>query len=137
MTVRTRWVFSTFVIIAIAGVAALLPLSAGPVEREIVVVARQMSFQIGESGAVNPPIQLAPGERVRITLVSADAGFDHDFVVPDWGVRTKILHGQGRTSVVVRAPDTPGTTTYVCSLHATMMKGVIEVVAPHAAAPSR
>jgi hypothetical protein len=67
-------------------------------------------------------------------LVSADPGFDHDFAITAWDVRTPVLHGEGRTSVVIDVPDEPGTATYVCSLHASMMSGVIEVVASHARA---
>lgn len=137
MTVRTRWVLTTLVILAIGGIAALLPLTAGSVEREVVVVARQMSFYVGDDATANPSIQVSPGERIRLTLVSADPGFDHDFAIAAWGVRTPVLHGEGRTSVVIQVPEERGTTTYVCSLHASMMRGVIEVVAPHAAAPTR
>ena len=129
MTVRTRVVLTTTFILASGGIVALLPLAAGSVEREVIIVARQMSFYVDGEPAANPTIRMASGERVRVTLVSADPGFDHDFAVTAWGVKTPMLHGEGRTSIVIRAPDRPGTATYVCSVHASMMRGTIEVVA--------
>ena len=104
-----------------------------PEPREIVVVARQMAFYVGDGVTANPTIHAAPGERIRVTLVSQDPGFDHDFAVPAWRVNSAVLHGEGRDSTVIQVPDKPGVTTYVCSKHASMMKGIIEVSDPSAA----
>ncbi len=130
MTVRTRLVLTTILVVALGGLFALLPLGARSLElREVVIIARQMSFYAGDGATANPTIQMAPGERIRITLIGADPGFDHDFVVTAWGVKTPVLHGKGRTSIVIQAPDTPGKASYVCSIHALMMSGTIEVIA--------
>jgi plastocyanin len=129
MTVRSRWILTSVVIVAISAVAAWLPLTARSAEREVVVVARQMAFYVGDRQGANPVIQVAPGERVRLTLVNADVGFDHDFVVSEWDARTPVLHGDGTASIVIQAPRETGRASYVCSLHASMMRGVIEVVA--------
>jgi plastocyanin len=144
MTVRTRVILSiTFVlalggIVGLVGLDALLPLGArSPEPREVVVVARDMSFFVGDGVAANPIIQVAPGERIRITLINADPGYDHDFVVTAWRVNTPVLHGEGRTSLVIQAPDLPGRATYVCSMHESMMKGTIEVIASRPALPAR
>jgi plastocyanin len=139
MTVRTRFFLTTGFVLALGGLFALLPLGARSLEpREIVVVARQMSFYVDGAGSANGAIQLAPGEKVRLTLISADPGFDHDFAVSAWGVKTPALHGEGRTSVLVEAPGKPGRAEYVCTIHASMMKGTIEVVAPRSTgAPGR
>jgi hypothetical protein len=138
MSVRARRFFGLAVLLALGGIVAVLPSMARSAEREIVVVAREMSFFVGQGGIPNPTIRLSPGERVRITLISADPGFDHDFVVGAWNVRTPMLRGVGRASIVVQAPDEPGTSVeYVCSAHAVMMRGTIEVVAPDAAPPPR
>ena len=104
--------------------------------REVVVIARDMSFRVGDGVTANPIIQVAPGERIRITLINADPGFDHDFAVAAWRVNTPVLHGEGRTSLVIQAPDKPGTATYVCSLHDSMMKGTLEVTASRPAVPA-
>jgi hypothetical protein len=138
MSVRARRFVGLAALLVLGGIVAVLPSMARSAEREVVVVAQQMSFFVGEGGIPNPVIRLSPGERVRITLISADPGFDHDFVVEAWDVRTPMLRGEGRASIVVQAPDEPGSSVeYVCSAHAAMMRGTIEVVAPDAATPSR
>lgn len=140
MTVRTRFFLTTTVVLALGGLVALLPLGARSLEpREVVVIARQMSFYVvGQAATANPTIQMAPGERIRLTLISADPGFDHDFAVTAWGVQTPVLHGEGRTSVVIEAPKTPGKVPYVCTIHASMMTGTIEVSPSRpASAPAR
>lgn len=138
MTVRTRLILTTTSLLALGGLLAFLPLGARSLEpREVVVVARQMSFYVGDGSTTNPIIQVAPGERIRITLINADPGFDHDFAVTAWDVGTPVLHGEGRTSLIIQAPDRPGRATYVCSLHDSMMKGIIEVTASRPAVPAR
>ena len=134
MTVRTRLFLTTGFVLALGGLFALLPLGARSLEpREIVIVTRQMSFYVDGASAPNRTIQVAPGEKVRVTLVSTDPGFDHDFAVTAWGVKTPVLRGEGRTSILVEAPNKPGKTDYVCTIHASMMKGTIEVIAPRPA----
>jgi hypothetical protein len=139
MSVRTRFILTTTFVLGLGGLLTLLPLGARSLEpREVVVIARQMSFYSGDGGTANPTIQMAPGERIRITLIAADPGFDHDFAVTAWGVKTPILHGEGRTSIVVQAPDQPGKALYICSIHASMMNGTIEVIASRPASlPTR
>lgn len=139
MAVRTHIILTTTFILALGALFALLPVGARSLEpREVVVIARQMSFYAGDGATANPTIQMAPGERIRITLIAADPGLDHDFAVTAWGAKTPVLHGEGRTSIVVRAPDKPGEATYVCSIHASMMNGTIEVIASRpASVPTR
>ena len=130
MTIRTRLILTTTFVVALGGLVALLPLGARTLEpRDVVVIARGMSFYAGNGATANPTIQMAPGERIRIILIGADPGFYHDFAVTEWGVRTPMLDGERRTSIVMQAPDAPGRTTYVCSVHASMMSGTIEVTA--------
>jgi plastocyanin len=127
-TAPTRIVL-TIGFLALAGVIALLPLIAESSEpRDIVIVAKQMSF-VAAGGGSNPTIHVHAGERIRITLVNQDAGVDHDLAVPAWSVATRVLEGNGEASVVFRVPERTGTTTYICSLHQSMMTGTIEVVA--------
>jgi plastocyanin len=109
---------------------ALLPLIAESREpRELLVVARQMAFYVDDGRTSNPTIRVSPGEHIRIIFVNDDAGFDHDFAVADWTAGTPVLHGKGRTSIDLHAPAKPGRAAYVCSMHASMMRGIIEVTA--------
>ena len=121
---------------AAACVAALLPLlaeSGQPRERELVLVAREMAFYEDGSGPPNPTIRLFLGERLRVTLVNDDPGVDHDFALPAWSMATPVLRGPSKATMIVQAPETPGRTEYVCSLHGSMMTGVLEVIASGAA----
>ena len=131
MALRQRIVATSGLVLILAGAGTLLPLVAGPrAPRDVVVVARAMAFYLGEDRrSPNPTIRVAPGERIRLTLISQDAGLSHDFAVDAWGVRTSTPHGDDRTSVIFQAPDEPGTADYVCARHAAMMKGTIEVTA--------
>ena len=122
--------------IAVAGLVlllgvALVPFAERPADpREVVLVVRQMAFHLGEDAATpNPVIRVAPGERIRITLVNMDAGVSHDLAIEAWGIHSPLLRGESRTSFLVRAPDEPGTAEYVCLPHASMMRGTIEVTA--------
>ena len=135
-TAPTRIVL-TIGFLALAGVIALLPLIAESSEpRDIVIVAKQMAFVAAGGERSNPTIQVHAGERIRITLVNQDAGVDHDLAVPAWSVATRVLEGNGEASVVFRVPERTGTTTYICSLHQSMMTGTIEVVARGTAIPT-
>jgi plastocyanin len=126
---RTRILLAALV--ALGSLGALLPLLAAKSmePREIVILARQMSFYFEGGTAGNPTIRVSPGERIRVTLVNGDAGIDHDFAVPAWSVATAVRQGVGKASVVFQAPGKPGKTAYVCTLHDSMMTGTIEVVA--------
>lgn len=119
---------------AAACVAALLPLLAESRQpRELVLVAREMAFYEDGSGPPNPTIRLFPGERLRVRLVNDDPGVDHDLTLPEWSMATPVLRGPSEATMIVQAPETPGRTEYVCSLHGSMMTGVLEVIAPGAA----
>lgn len=141
MTNGPRRVLLISSLLLAAGVFALLPLIAQtPPPREIVVVAKDMAFFTGaatRSDGRNPTIRVRPGERVRLTIVNDDAGYEHDFAVPGWSVRTPVLRSAGRASIDFEVPATPGSANYVCSLHAAMMTGTIEVAAPALAAAVR
>lgn len=128
MRLCTRIVVITVFLVTL-GLVALLALTAKPKEpREVTVVARQMSFYVDDVDRPNPTIRVWPSERIRLSLVNKDPGFDHDFAITAWGVRTTVLRGEGHVSVVFHASNTPGKTDYVCLMHAAMMTGTIEVL---------
>jgi len=100
----------------------------GPPAREIVLVARNMAFYLDGNPTPNPTLRLKAGEQVTLVLRSEDAGITHDFAVTSWNVGTALLNGKGAVSVSFRVPDRrDGPQEYVCSGHAVMMKGAIDV----------
>jgi plastocyanin len=128
MTGRMRIIVVT-VGAVLALVLAILPIVGAAEPREIIITAREMAFYTPGLAEENPTIHVVPGERVRLTLVNEDEGFDHDLVVSDWKTGIDAIRGRGRASIVLQAPDQPGRTTYICTLHSSMMKGTIEVSA--------
>ena len=126
-------------VLVLGGVCTLLPLVAQPKEpREVPLVVQGMAFYLGEDQtSPNPTIRVAPGERIRLTLVNKDPGFEHNFVVDAWRLRVSTRRGDEGASVIFEAPDQPGTTEYVCTRHAAMMRGTIEVTAGQEATIAR
>jgi plastocyanin len=128
MTLRSRIAATTGLVLAV-GACALLPFGTGPKsQREVSLTVRNLAYYVGNDSSSNPVIKVAAGERLRINLVNKDRGFVHDFAVRDWDVATPLVHDEESTSLVVQVPKKPGRFTYVCTLHAAMMKGTIEVV---------
>ena len=123
---------------AAVGVAALLPLGAESLRlgrgksstkapREIVLVARDMTFYLDGGSAENPTLRLKPGEDVRLVLRNEEPGVVHDFAVSAWKVGTRRLQARERDTVTFCVPETPGHYEYLCNPHASMMRGIIEV----------
>ncbi len=127
---RTGRVAAALAAVLLVGLIALPKLIADPAEpaREIVLTARNMAFYLEGNSTPNPTLTLKAGEQVTIVLRSEDAGITHDFAVKSWNVASALLSGQGAVSVSFRVPDRRGTPQeYVCSAHAVMMRGRIEV----------
>jgi len=116
-------------LLVFATLMATLPLiaTARQQPREILLVAKQMTFYVDGRSAPNPVIRLKPGERVRFTLKNEDKGVLHDFAIQDLGIATGTLKSAERASVVVEVPRRTGEYRYVCRPHSKMMAGKIEV----------
>jgi plastocyanin len=112
------------------GIVAALPLVAEPgaAPRQIVLVARGMTFVLEGQSDVNPTIRVAPGERVRIVLRNETRGIVHDFAIPSWEVAIDPLADGEKGDVSFEVPMSVGTYEYQCRPHAQMMRGSIEVV---------
>lgn len=139
MIVRAKRIAATTgLVLVIGSVGALLPLVAHRQDpREVTIVVHRMAFYLGQDRtSPNPTIRVAPGERIRIRVISEDSGFEHDFAIDAWRLRTLPLHGDEETSVIFQAPEEPGSTDYVCTMHAAMMRGKIEVAAVQGVASS-
>lgn len=95
--------------------------------REVVLVARDMSFREPGQPRENPVIRVNKGETIQLVLRNDDDGIRHDLAVPAWGVSVEALPGGASAAARVRVPDEPGRVEYICRRHGVMMKGIIEV----------
>jgi plastocyanin len=132
-TTRIRNLALAFAIPALLIVAvAVWAIGAGadPGEREIVLYARGMAFFEPGSAAPNPMLRVTAGESVRFTVINDDPGVRHDLAVESLGLAIAPLAATpgSRGTASLRVPARPGRYPYVCTFHAQMMRGVVEVV---------
>ena len=131
MTVTlTRAGRTLFVTVAAAiglAVVALLPLIADPrpQAREIILVARDMTFFLEGDPTPNPVLHFKAGEMVRVVLRNEERGVTHDFAVKAWNVALEPIRGEGARSVEFQVPDRTGSQDYLCTPHSAMMRGQV------------
>jgi len=99
-------------------------------EREVTLHARGMAFYLPGSDVPNPTLQVAAGERVRVVVINDDPGVKHDLAVAKLGLAIAPLGTAlgSRGTATLEAPSLPGRYPYVCTFHAQMMRGVLEVL---------
>ena len=95
--------------------------------REIRLSVRDMAFRVDAGDAVNPALELSPGEQVRLTLRNEERGMVHDFTIPEWGVRTGNVEWGREKTITFKVPDTDKAPTYTCTPHSAMMSGRIVI----------
>ena len=132
MTVRARnRIFVVGIVISAAAlVVSLLPMLASSDlgrTRELRLIVKDMTYYVEGNPEPNPTLVFRAGEKVRVVLKNEDPGMDHDFTVPRWEVKTKLLEGRGQDAVVIKVPKARGSDTYVCTPHAKMMRGTVRV----------
>jgi nitrite reductase (NO-forming) len=66
-------------------------------------------------GVVNPPLRVAEGDVVQVTLINND-NVEHDVVFPEFGAGTDKVARKGASSVTVFRADKSGEFAYFCSL---------------------
>ncbi len=130
MTIRARnRAIAVGAIVATVGLLlTILPmLAANDLDgrRRVHLVVRDMSYYLDGKGEPNPTLQFRRGERIRLILTNEDAGMDHDFVVENWNLATKVLHGRGQEAVSFKVPGGAGSATYFCTPHSAKMRGGI------------
>jgi plastocyanin len=114
----------------VAGLLALCAAScaSGSAPREIVLVARGMTFVLDDDAAApNPTIRVQPGERIRLTLRNEAPGLMHNFHIPAWKVETRQIRSGESTTVTFSVPDHEGRYEYHCTPHSALMRGLVEV----------
>jgi plastocyanin len=128
-TTGTVPVLALLALLAIAVVAALIPLLAdrGAAPRDIVLVARGMAFYLKGSSTPNPPIEVTPGEALRITVRNEDPGITHAFSIAAVKASAPSIASGKSATVTLRAPSNTGRFDYLCPPHAQMMHGVFLV----------
>jgi hypothetical protein len=101
---------------------------AGSRPREIVLIARGMSFVLPERpDDANPVIPLRAGERVRLILKNEAPGLLHDIRIPAWDVQVDQIRAGQTAEVTFVVPKRPGRTEYRCQPHGELMNGLVEV----------
>ena len=82
------------------------------------IVDSKMAF-IGVGGEIdgvtNPELHVAPGQVVEVKLVDGE-GAMHDFAIPEQGVITKQITGQGSEASLVFKADQAGRYSYYCTI---------------------
>jgi len=127
---RNKAILVAVVLTAAAVVVSLLPMiastSTDPI-RDVRIITRDMTFYLEGSDVPNPTLTFRAGEHVRILLKNEDDGMDHDFSVPAWQVKTRLLTGRGEDALVLQVPNKTGTEAYTCTPHAEIMRGTIRI----------
>ena len=108
--------------------AALSGCAVKPAPREIIVLARGMTFVLAsDPEAPNPVIPLRAGEHVRLVLRNEAPGLLHDFQIPAWNVQVDQIRAGETSEVTFTVPSAAGRYQYLCRPHSEMMKGFVEV----------
>jgi len=125
---KRRFIQLLGVAVVVGAFAFAMAAASRTTPREIVLVAKDVSFYLPGDSTPNPTLAVAAGETVRLTLINEDQGMLHDWAVDAWREATRLIPGDGSAdSIVFTAPTEAGETEYVCSTHAVLMRGTIRV----------
>ena len=86
---------------------------------------KHMIHSFVESGQKNPQLYVIKGETITVSFKNTNS-MQHNFVIPDLSVETKILQPGEVASIQFKAPYS-GNYEYFCSLHPDQMKGLITI----------
>lgn len=95
--------------------------------KEFRLVAKEMAFYLEGNPQPNPTLTVYDQERIRLRLINRDKGMDHDLVILKLGLSTgKVSYGE--ETVLDFQPKKQESLDYLCSFHATMMRGKMVVL---------
>ena len=120
---RSTLVFLAFALVALILVIAT-PRATG---REIVLVARDMTFYLEGSDVPNPTLTVKCGEEIRVIVRNEDPGITHALGIASLAASIERISPGATGSLLFRAPTDVGRHEYVCPPHAEMMRGVLLV----------
>lgn len=128
--IRNLSILTGLVLLALMTVTVWAFVGGAGVEREVTLHARGMAFYLPGSDVPNPTLRVTAGESVRLTVINDDPGVKHDLAMEKLGVAIAPLATTpgSRGTATLEAPALPGRYPYVCTFHAQMMRGVLEVV---------
>jgi plastocyanin len=128
--IRNLSILSGLLLLALMSVTVWAFTGGGADAREVTLHARGMAFYLPGSDAPNPTLRVTAGESVRLTVINDDPGVRHDLAVESLGLTMAPLATTpgSRSSATLDAPSRPGRYPYVCTFHAQMMRGVLEVL---------
>jgi plastocyanin len=117
-----------FILALLAGAACTACATRADRARDVVIVARGMTFVTPENpGTANPLLTFRAGERIRLVLRNEAPGLLHDFAIPAWNVEIGEIQAGESRDVVFTVPDAPGRFEYRCRPHSAMMNGPVDV----------
>lgn len=126
---RLRPLLHQVPILAVLGALAVaIGASSGEPPLELTLRARSMSFHLDGEDGPNPHLVLPADRRIRLTFVNEEPGVEHDLTLPELGLRTRVLAGDGsRQTITLRTPAEATAARYECSLHPLMMRGELDI----------
>jgi plastocyanin len=127
-TTKRQFLLALISVAVVGALAFAVAAASKPAAREIVLISRDIAFFLPGDPTPNPTLHVAPGESVRLRLINEDRGMRHDWAAGSLGVATRLLDGDGSADTVeFTAPQERGSHRYVCSTHAALMSGQLEV----------
>lgn len=115
-------------LMAILLAGAAISLRASAPEIELTLIARDMAFYLEGDPTPNPTIRLERGRKVSILFINEDQGVQHDLLLPDLGLSTELIPGDGsRATLSFRTPKKALDSRYSCRPHMAMMTAGLEI----------
>jgi plastocyanin len=101
--------------------------AARPAALRVTLLAKGMAFvRLDAAEESNPTLALPAGAVVEIELRNEDVGSQHNLIIPELKLQTRLLK-TGESEVLRFRVPASGRLTYYCELHPMMMRGEIRL----------